>query len=125
MTAIDFGDPSLAKRLDGMTQEELDGLPFGVLKLDGDGRIVGYNRIEGEIAEVDFAHRINQNFFTEIAPCMDNPFFRGRFEEGINTGGLALDFEFETDLDPRAEHIRTRMLTSGAPNRYWVVIKRL
>lgn len=125
MTVIDFGDPNLASRMDEMTQQELDALPFGVLKLDGDGRIVGYNQIEAEIAEVDLARQINHNFFTEIAPCMDNPFFRGRFEEGIRTGGLALDFEFETDMDPRAEHIRSRMLTSNTPNQYWVVIKRL
>jgi photoactive yellow protein len=125
MTGIDFGDPSLASRLDEMRQAELDQLPFGVLKLDSEGRIVGYNQIEGEIAEVDFARQINHNFFTEIAPCMDNPFFRGRFEDGIKAGGLALDFEFETDMDPRAEHIRVRMLTASTPNQYWVVIKRL
>jgi photoactive yellow protein len=125
MTSIDFGDPELAAKADRMTQEELDRLPFGVLKLDAEGRIVAYNRIEGEIAEVDFAQQINHNFFTEIAPCMDNPFFRGRFEDGINQGGLALDFEFETDMDPRAEHIRVRMLTAGTPGEYWVFIKRL
>lgn len=125
MTAIDFGDPQLAGKIDAMSQQELDDLPFGVLKLDAQGRIVGYNRIEAEIAEVDFAKQINHNFFTEIAPCMDNPFFRGRFEEGIQAGGLALDFEFETDMDPRAEHIRVRMLTSRVPQQYWVVIKRL
>jgi len=125
MTAFDFGDPNLARQLDAMGQEELDDLPFGVLKLDGDGRVVGYNRVEAEIAEVDFAQQINHNFFTEIAPCMDNPFFRGRFEDGINTGALALDFEFETDLDPRAEHIRVRMLNSEVSGQYWVVIKRL
>jgi photoactive yellow protein len=125
MTVIDFGDPQLATKMDEMSQQELDDLPFGVLKLDDAGRIVGYNRIEAEIAEVDFAKQINHNFFTEIAPCMDNPFFRGRFEEGIQAGGLALDFEFETDMDPRAEHIRVRMLTSGEPSQYWVLIKRL
>ncbi|MBK1697359.1 hypothetical protein [Rhodovibrio salinarum] len=125
MTAIDFGDPNLATRLDAMPQEQLDALPFGILKLDSAGRIVGYNRIESEIVEIDFARRINHNFFTEIAPCMDNPFFRGRFEEGIQEGGLALDFEFETDMDPRADHIRVRMLTSNTPNQYWVAIKRL
>jgi photoactive yellow protein len=125
MTGIDFGDPNLASRLDEMRQGELDALPFGVLKLDSEGRVVGYNQIEGEIAEVDFARQINHNFFTEIAPCMDNPFFRGRFEDGIKAGGLALDFEFETDMDPRAEHIRVRMLTASTPNQYWVVIKRL
>lgn len=125
MTAIDFGDPDLAAKANAMTQDELDALPFGVLKLDAQGRIVGYNRVEAEIAELDFARQINHNLFTEIAPCMDNPFFRGRFEDGIRSGALALDFEFETDLDPRAEHLRVRMLNAARPGEYWVFIKRL
>jgi photoactive yellow protein len=60
-----------------MTQDELDELPFGVLKLDGQGRIIGYNRLEEQIAGVDYSTYLSHNFFTEIAPCMDNPFFAG------------------------------------------------
>jgi photoactive yellow protein len=125
MTTVTFGDPDLVAKVDAMGQDELDELPFGVLKLDGQGRIIGYNRLEEQIAGVDYSSYLSRHFFTEIAPCMDNPFFRGRFEDGIAQGNLAMDFEFESDLDPRAEHIRVRMLNAREPNAYWIFIKRL
>ena len=81
--------------------------------------------IEEQIAGLDYSAYLSHNFFTQIAPCMDNPFFRGRFEDGIAEGNLAMDFEFESDLDPRAEHIRVRMLNASEPNAYWIFIKRL
>ena len=125
MTTAEFGAPDLAAKADDMGQAELDQLPFGVLKLDGAGRVVGYNRVEEEIASINYSDYISYNFFTDIAPCMDNPFFRGRFERGIAEGSLAMDFEFETDIDPRAENIRVRMLNARQPNMYWIFIKRL
>lgn len=125
MTSVDFGDPDLAAKVEEMTKAERDQLPFGMLKLDRDGRVVGYNKVEEQIAGIDYAQYMSYNFFTEIAPCMDNPFFRGRFEQGIAEGRLAMDFEFESDTDPRAEHIRVRMLNAREPNTYWIFIKRL
>lgn len=125
MDPVDFTDPNLADLADRMSQAELDGLPFGALKLDAEGRIVGYNAVEQRIAGIDFADATGQNFFTDIAPCMDNAYFRGRFEDGLKNGRLALDFEFDSDVDPRAENIRVRMLNASTPGAYWVFIKRL
>jgi photoactive yellow protein len=124
MTILDFDDPSLAAKADEMSQEALDALPFGVLKLDADGRIVGYNKTEADIAADTFVLRIDDNFFTDIAPCMDNAYFRGRFDEGIRQGRLKADFEFESD-EPHAREIRVRMESSNRPNQYWIFIKRL
>jgi photoactive yellow protein len=120
-----FDAPDLADRADAMDQAELDALPFGVLKLDARGRIVGYNRVEQAIAEVDLGVYLDHNFFTDLAPCMDVPAFRGRFEEGLRKGRLAFAFEFETNSDPRARHLRVRMLDSAEPDRFWIFIKRL
>jgi hypothetical protein len=53
------------------------------------------------------------------------PSFRNRFEQGIAEAKLAMGFEFESDTDPRAEHIRVRMLNAREPNAYWIFIKRL
>jgi photoactive yellow protein len=124
MTTLDFDDPELAAKADRMSQSELDALPYGVLKLDAEGRIVGYNQVEADIAADTFVLRIDDNFFTDIAPCMDNAYFRGRFDEGIRQGRLKADFEFESD-DPHAQQIRVRMESSTEPHQYWVFIKRL
>ena len=125
MITAKLDEPDLAAKADDMGPAELDQLPFGVLKLDGAGRVVRYNRVEEEIASIDCNDEISYNPFTDIAPCIDNPFFRGRFERGIAEGSLAIDFEVETDIGPRAERIRVRMLSARDPNTCWIFIKRL
>jgi photoactive yellow protein len=120
-----FDDPALAQRADALSQAELDRLPFGVLKLDGDGRIVGYNRTEQEIAGVEMGGYLDRSLFTDLAPCMDVPGFRGRFQEGLKRGRLNFEFAFETNADPRARHLQVRMLDAAVPGTYWIFIKRL
>jgi photoactive yellow protein len=60
--------------------EELDRLPFGVVRLSGDGVIQAYNRSESRHARRPAASVIGRNFFTEVAPCTDVQGFHGRLE---------------------------------------------
>ncbi len=63
-----------------LSDEELDLLPFGVIGLDRNGIIVRYNRAEARLARLDRALVLGQSFFEKVAPCTNNPEFRGRFE---------------------------------------------
>jgi photoactive yellow protein len=125
MSEIPFDAPDLGRQADGMTQSQLDRLSFGALLLDADGRVVAYNAVEEQIAGVDYRKYVSYNFFTQLAPCMDNPYFRGRFEQGIAEGNLDMDFHYDSDTDPRAQNVRVRMQNSARPGLYWVFIKRL
>ncbi len=64
--------------------EELDAPPFGVIALDGEGRIARYNMAEARFARLDRGQVLGRSFFGEVARCTDTPEFRGRFEQ-VNT----------------------------------------
>lgn len=63
-----------------LSPEDLDRLPFGVIRLSGDGTVLGYNKTESEQARRAPASVIGRNFFTEVAPCTDVQGFHGRLE---------------------------------------------
>jgi photoactive yellow protein len=120
-----FDDPDLPSKADGMTQAQLDALPFGVVKLDADGKILAYNRTEEEIGQVEMDRYLRHDFFRELAPCMDVPSFRGVFQQGIDHGRLQYAFEFESDADSRAGHLKVRMHDAAQHDAYWLFLKRL
>lgn len=122
---VSFDDPDLPAKADAMGQGDLDDLPFGVVKLDSQGRILAYNRTEQEISQVDMDAYLRHDFFRDLAPCMDVPAFRGTFQNGVRHGQVRYAFEFESDADPRAGHLKVRMHDAADPNTYWLFLKRL
>ncbi|MCA9620879.1 MAG: PAS domain-containing protein [Myxococcales bacterium] len=72
---IDFGAVSR------LSSEDLDGLPYGLVTLDGAGRVVHYNDTESRLAGLPKDRVIGRNFFQEIAPCTRVRQFEGRFLE--------------------------------------------
>jgi photoactive yellow protein len=58
--------------------EVLDVLPFGVIRLGGEGTITGYNKMESSFSGLDPGRIIGKNFFREIAPCASVKEFAGK-----------------------------------------------
>lgn len=65
--------------IESMSQEQLDRLPFGVIRVTADGTIVDYNDTECEIANTRKADTVGKNFFGEVAPCTRVAEFQGQF----------------------------------------------
>jgi photoactive yellow protein len=76
---IDFG--AVAR----LSPEQLDGLPFGLVTLDAEGRILHYNDTEARMVGLSADRVLGKNFFTQVAPCTRVREFEGRFRQ------LALD----------------------------------
>jgi photoactive yellow protein len=57
--------------------EVLDALPFGVVRLSGEGTITGYNLTESSFSGLDPRRIIGKNFFQDIAPCASVKEFAG------------------------------------------------
>jgi photoactive yellow protein len=72
---LDFGAVSR------LSPEELDGLPYGLITLDADGRILHYNDTESRMVGVPKEAVLGKRFFGEVAPCARVREFQGRFEE--------------------------------------------
>lgn len=67
-------------RLRSLSRSEYDELAFGVIELDPNFVVRNYNRPESLNARRRPEETIGKHFFEEIAPCADNPSFRGRIE---------------------------------------------
>ncbi|WP_437758616.1 PAS domain-containing protein [Sorangium sp. So ce1389] len=72
---IDFGAVSR------LSPEELDRLPYGLITLDAQGRVIHYNDTESRLVGLPKERVIGRSFFTEIAPCTRVREFEGRFLE--------------------------------------------
>ena len=80
--------------MDSLSAAELDSLPFGVIKLDSEGKILHYNDYESQLAGVEKSKALGKNFFTELAPCTDVKMFHGRFKEGVAKSELYVTFRY-------------------------------
>jgi photoactive yellow protein len=72
---IDFG------AIKQLSPEELDALPFGLITLDAEGRIIHYNDTESRMVGLPKHKVIGRRFFGEVAPCARVREFEGRFLE--------------------------------------------
>jgi len=71
-SAIRFNSRDLEESLDSFTQSDMDALSFGAVEVDRDGKILRYNKAEGEITGRNPKDTIGKNFFKEVAPCTDS-----------------------------------------------------
>jgi photoactive yellow protein len=72
---LDFGAVSQ------LSPEELDSLPYGLITLDANGRVLHYNDTESRMVGLPKERVVGRLFFGEVAPCARVREFRGRFEE--------------------------------------------
>jgi photoactive yellow protein len=116
-----FGSADVQKEL---STEDIDNLAFGAVLVDGTGRIIKYNKAEGEIVGRDPATVIGKNFFTEVAPCTNSPQFFGKFKEGVNTGRLNVVFDYVFNYKMKPTTVKVHMMKELAGDHFWIFVKR-
>ncbi len=107
---------------DGMTPEELDRAPYGLIQLDAAGRILNYNAVESRLASLRKEDAIGKQFFTEIAPCTRVQDFYGRFKEGVIRESLDTSFRFHFAFKQNPRDVTVRLLYSRRTRTVWVLI---
>lgn len=83
----------------------LDLLPYGIVVVDEEGKILFYNAREEEIADRRREDVLGKNFFTEVAPCTQVQEFYGRFKETMHRAGLVADFHFNFPFPERPREV--------------------
>lgn len=111
------------ERIAGMTEEELDTLPFGAIRLDGRGRVVSYNATESRAAGRARERVIGRNFFTEVAPCVDVQEFAGVYREGVARKQLLATFPFRFEFDDRVREVAITLFYSAGTDSGWVFVR--
>lgn len=121
-----FDDPTLTNIISNLTAEALDRLNFGVIGFDDQEVVRVYNRYESEASGLSIASVLDQNFFTIVAPCMNNFMVSQRFQDSA-AAQVALDetIDFLLTLRMRPTKVRLRLLAKPGELCRYVLIKRL
>jgi photoactive yellow protein len=87
-----IADEALLADIDFLTLDQIDDLPFGVIRTNDAGLIEVYSRGESEISGMAASAALGRNFFTQVAACTNNKLFRGTFTRGVQEGEMNLVF---------------------------------
>jgi photoactive yellow protein len=108
--------------LSTMSPAQIDGLPYGAVKIDDRGTINVYNRYESELGGIAPSHAIGKNFFTDIAPCTNNKVFRGCFTKGLEQGGADCLFSYTFTYKMRPTEVKVHLHRENGVN--WMLIAK-
>ena len=118
-----FEAPDLARRVEAMSGEERDALPYGIIKLDSFGLVQVYNRTEAALSGRKRRPTVGLDFFAEVAPCMATSDMRGRVEAATARGSVDVEIGWIGDFDDPDGEIRIRVM-SAADGGLWLFMNR-
>lgn len=118
-----FDTPNLSEAVEAMKPSDLDLLPFGVILLDPYDLVLFRNRAEDELFPQKLS-ALGRMFFVDVAPCLNNGYFKGRIEKARKHGTLNITFDFISDFaEPSGRELRVRA-QSAKNGGTWIFIKR-
>lgn len=117
---MEFDHPDLLALLEGLPDEALDGLTFGVIGLAPDARVERYNAFECKLSGLSPPRVLGRNFFTEVAPCTNNFMVSHRFEENAALDE-SLPYVFTLRMRPRK--VELRLLKSPAARHAYILVR--
>jgi len=117
----------VSEMLGSMPTEERNNLPYGLVKLDTNGKILEFNTTESTITNRDPLAVIGKNFFFDVAPCTNTPEFYGKFVEGIEKKFLNTVFDYLFDFNMAPVRVKVHMILArfGNDSNVWLIIKRV
>jgi photoactive yellow protein len=117
---LDFG--AISK----LSASELDDLPYGLITLDAEGRVVHYNDTEARLAGFPKERVIGRSFFEEVAPCTRVREFQGRFEDLVEDphGVRVQTFDFVFRFDHSEQHVSIVMTPARRRGHYHLALLR-
>jgi photoactive yellow protein len=122
-TLPDFDLPMLARAVEALTADEIDMLPFGVIGLDHEGVVRLYSKTEARLSGRKSRPTEGLLFFTDVAPCMDNEYFKGRIDKALKAGTLDIAFTHVGDFSDRRRELSVRV-QSATDGGVWIFHQR-
>ena len=126
-----FADPGLLDALESVPPGRIDDFDFGLIVMDRDGRVLGYNQAESKLSGLPADEVIGRNFFVEIGPCTNNYLVAQRYQDSASQQTSQdseeldeqLDYVFTYRMAPTP--VRLRLLARpGSPRQYLAVVLR-
>jgi photoactive yellow protein len=117
-----FADPGLLDTLESASLDVIDDFGFGLIVMDRDGRVLGYNQAESKLSGLPADEVIGRSFFVEIGPCTNNYLIAQRYRDSEELDEQ-LDYVFTYRMAPTP--VRLRLLARrGSPRQYLAVVLR-
>jgi photoactive yellow protein len=118
--ALDTTTRMLSPYLDRLSDEELDAIPYGVIQIDAEGRVLSYNAVEAADTGYSEARPIGRDYFSDVAPSSFVAEIFGRYVEGFSSHHLdeVFRFTFTHAMMPRT--VLMRMYYSPRTGSIWM-----
>lgn len=115
-----FDDTGLLDALEGGLLTDLDGLGFGLIVMDRNATVVGYNAFESRLSGLPAEQVLGRNFFIDIGPCTNNYLIAERYgaDEDLDE---QLDYVFTYRMAPTP--VRLRLLARRGSARQYLAVQ--
>jgi photoactive yellow protein len=121
----ELASSGLLRRLPTMPRHEIDGLPFGVVKVDDNGKVHIYNTYESELGGIAPSDAQNKNFFTQIAPCTNNSLFFGTFKRGVMENNMNYMFPYTFTYKMKPTPVQVHLYRDETTRSNWILVRKV
>ena len=121
-----FEDSGLLAALDSLESgpaDRIDDLDFGLIVMDRDGSVLGYNQAESKLSGLPVDEVAGRNFFVEVGPCTNNYLIAQRYQDCADQDQELddqLDYVFTYRMSPTPVRLRL-MARRGSARQYLAV----
>lgn len=121
---MSFVNSEVISNLGRMDRALADRQPFGVVKVDDEGKIELYNKWESDMAGVEVDAAEGKNFFTQVAPCTNNRLVYGRFKSGVEKGAMDSEFNYTFTYKMKPTLVSIRLFRDDSSKSNWVFVTK-
>jgi photoactive yellow protein len=115
-----FDAPQMGAQLSCMSDSELDALPFGVIEMDHQFKVLRYNSAESRHSRLPPDRVIGQNLFRDVAPWANNQ----RIARRYRLDSVDETMQYSVLLQMQQEAVTLRMLKPGYSERMYLLVNR-
>jgi photoactive yellow protein len=119
-----LADPGLLDALEALPLDRIDHLGFGLIVMDRDGRVIGYNQAESQLSGLPVSEVTGRDFFVDIGPCTNNYLIAQRYQDSRDRSeelDEQLDYVFTYRMAPTP--VRLRLLARPGSARQYLVVQ--
>jgi photoactive yellow protein len=115
-----FDDTGLLDALEAVSLNDLDDLGFGLIVMDRDATVMGYNAFESRLSGLPPEQVLGRNFFVDVGPCTNNYLIAERYGAGEDLDDQ-LDYVFTYRMAPTP--VRLRLLARRGSARQYLAVQ--
>jgi photoactive yellow protein len=113
-----FDAPHIAAQLNCMSDSELDALPFGVIEMNHQFKVLRYNSVESRHSRLPPDRVIGQHLFRDVAPWANKRQIARRYQ----LDSLDETIQYTAYLQMQQEPVTLRMLKPAYNERMYLLL---